>query len=728
MEDDTDYAGEVEDGDDSAAFELDGSQDLSRAGSGRAAGRGGAGGAASDSASGFDLEDTQEMDPVEAGRAAAGGGVKGTAQLGRPAEAAVLAAARHARAGAAPASPGDRAGFRLERSLASEVSDSGDDEPSPPSPAARGSGGGGGGGGGGEATADRERDPLQWEPLPAGARVEALFGARHGGDEWYGGRLEGRNPDGTYRVAYDDGDEEAGVRPWHIRLESGRQPRLLPAGGGTGRRPSAGQSGGGGGGVGADSSSDRVVPGAGLGTARGPSVGSIVSDVSDDMEPSPARPAGAGSGSGRVPSPSRGNVRTLEELKEDDEEDDEDEDGRAGRQAAAAPAWGAQQGASGGADVGSRFERRAGVATPPMTVRTMSAGAYSQDFEDEDEDEDEDGADVVDEESAAASAGGLRPRSRSDEPRGAHHSSAGAPPRPPVRSYTPTHASHASAGAYSMDFEATTDEDGFASASEAAEAEAQPGTRRPPLAQWQRSSAAPRRDDPGAGSGQSSQGSGGGTGGAVPGGGVRITARPRPQQQQGRPAKPGTADAGTQTDTPAWAGMPGPAAAPPAWGGGWGPSWQQQPHPGAGPGALGGGYAFPPAFAPPAGAFGAPGTAGWGGPPAMPPPWSGMGYGAGGPSGVWPGGPFGMSPAGSAAYLRALAQAVAESRGSTGSDPAAGRGAAGPGLASTAVFRRQLEMLRGQVDAIRRSRVAAAAGFASQPAPAAAAPPVPPRQ
>ncbi|KAA0177364.1 hypothetical protein FNF27_01142 [Cafeteria roenbergensis] len=63
MEDDTDYAGEVEDGDDSAAFELEGSQDLSRAGSGRAAGRGGAGGAASDSASGFDLEDTQEMDP-----------------------------------------------------------------------------------------------------------------------------------------------------------------------------------------------------------------------------------------------------------------------------------------------------------------------------------------------------------------------------------------------------------------------------------------------------------------------------------------------------------------------------------------------------------------------------------------------------------------------------------------------------------------------------------------
>ena len=52
----------------------------------------------------------------------------------------------------------------------------------------------------------------------AGAKIEALYkGKKH----WYTGAVDRVNADGTYDVIYDDGDTEKGVKPEHIRAGAG---------------------------------------------------------------------------------------------------------------------------------------------------------------------------------------------------------------------------------------------------------------------------------------------------------------------------------------------------------------------------------------------------------------------------------------------------------------------------------------------------------------------------
>jgi hypothetical protein len=50
--------------------------------------------------------------------------------------------------------------------------------------------------------------------LAVGACVEARFG---GDDEWFPGKVDGVNEDGTYAIAYDDGDREENVQPALVR-------------------------------------------------------------------------------------------------------------------------------------------------------------------------------------------------------------------------------------------------------------------------------------------------------------------------------------------------------------------------------------------------------------------------------------------------------------------------------------------------------------------------------
>eukprot|EP01138_Halocafeteria_seosinensis_P012769 gb/GECG01013045.1/.p1 GENE.gb/GECG01013045.1/~~gb/GECG01013045.1/.p1 ORF type:complete len:821 (+),score=150.56 gb/GECG01013045.1/:1-2463(+) len=62
--------------------------------------------------------------------------------------------------------------------------------------------------------------------LPPGTRVNALFGARAGGTEYFTGKVADVNDDGTYRIVYDDGDDEDGVLREDIRVMDSGAPRL----------------------------------------------------------------------------------------------------------------------------------------------------------------------------------------------------------------------------------------------------------------------------------------------------------------------------------------------------------------------------------------------------------------------------------------------------------------------------------------------------------------------
>ena len=56
--------------------------------------------------------------------------------------------------------------------------------------------------------------PAAAEALAVGAAVEARF---RGDVEWFPGKIDGVNEDGTYAVAYDDGDREERVAPALVR-------------------------------------------------------------------------------------------------------------------------------------------------------------------------------------------------------------------------------------------------------------------------------------------------------------------------------------------------------------------------------------------------------------------------------------------------------------------------------------------------------------------------------
>ena len=56
--------------------------------------------------------------------------------------------------------------------------------------------------------------PAAAEALAVGAAVEARF---RGDVEWFPGKIDGVNEDGTYVVAYDDGDREENVNPALVR-------------------------------------------------------------------------------------------------------------------------------------------------------------------------------------------------------------------------------------------------------------------------------------------------------------------------------------------------------------------------------------------------------------------------------------------------------------------------------------------------------------------------------
>lgn len=61
------------------------------------------------------------------------------------------------------------------------------------------------------------------QTLKEGMKVKALYAARAGGTEYFGGVIAQRNDDGTYRINYEDGDEEDGVLSIHIKpLQNGR--------------------------------------------------------------------------------------------------------------------------------------------------------------------------------------------------------------------------------------------------------------------------------------------------------------------------------------------------------------------------------------------------------------------------------------------------------------------------------------------------------------------------
>jgi len=56
--------------------------------------------------------------------------------------------------------------------------------------------------------------PASAEALAVGAAVEARF---RGDVEWFPGTIDGVNKDGTYIIAYDDGDREESVNPALVR-------------------------------------------------------------------------------------------------------------------------------------------------------------------------------------------------------------------------------------------------------------------------------------------------------------------------------------------------------------------------------------------------------------------------------------------------------------------------------------------------------------------------------
>jgi len=58
------------------------------------------------------------------------------------------------------------------------------------------------------------------KPLPAVPQFnigERIKGCADDDDDWYDGRIETINPDGTYGVAYDDGDYEEAEEYWQLR-------------------------------------------------------------------------------------------------------------------------------------------------------------------------------------------------------------------------------------------------------------------------------------------------------------------------------------------------------------------------------------------------------------------------------------------------------------------------------------------------------------------------------
>ena len=57
---------------------------------------------------------------------------------------------------------------------------------------------------------DDESDDEDEAAIGVGVQVEARFG---GEEDWYPGTVKAVNADGTYQIAYDDGDEEDSVAP-----------------------------------------------------------------------------------------------------------------------------------------------------------------------------------------------------------------------------------------------------------------------------------------------------------------------------------------------------------------------------------------------------------------------------------------------------------------------------------------------------------------------------------
>ena len=62
---------------------------------------------------------------------------------------------------------------------------------------------------------DDESDGDDEAAIGVGVQVQARFGVE---EDWYPGMVSAVNADGTYRVAYDDGDEEDSVAPEYVRL------------------------------------------------------------------------------------------------------------------------------------------------------------------------------------------------------------------------------------------------------------------------------------------------------------------------------------------------------------------------------------------------------------------------------------------------------------------------------------------------------------------------------
>ena len=73
------------------------------------------------------------------------------------------------------------------------------------------------------ASPRKVEEPAAPDAFSVGDRVEADF---EGAGEYYEGAIAGVNADGTYKIAYDDGDEESGVEAARIR---GAEKRAAPA-------------------------------------------------------------------------------------------------------------------------------------------------------------------------------------------------------------------------------------------------------------------------------------------------------------------------------------------------------------------------------------------------------------------------------------------------------------------------------------------------------------------